>query len=194
MHHGELAVFIVFFGELPRWLPLTLQSMSTNPNVSFVIIGDASPPSVVPKNVHFEQITFNAMQARLSEHIKGFNLSSVNYSFTYKANDIKPLAPDLYPHHAAGYEWWAWADLDVIFGDLLKFLRRAQTRPACCKVPLRVRGPHKGEPKSLSSVNVYKHKVNRLRSNGFEGCLGSLHLSQFAASHRELALASTVSR
>ena len=100
------------------------------------------------------------MQVRLSEHIAGgSNRSAVRYTFHYKANDIKPLAAELYPHLAAGYEWWAWADLDVVFGDLLKFLRQASTRPACCKVPLKLNGPHKGEPKRLSAVNVYTHKV-----------------------------------
>ena len=55
------------------------------------------------------------MQARLGEHSAGGNRSAVRYSFHYKANDIKPLAAELYPHLAAGHEWWAWADLDVVF-------------------------------------------------------------------------------
>ena len=160
-----LVVFIVFFGELPPWLPLTLQSMAANANVSFVVVGDAAAPAVLPPNVHFEQIGFVAMQTRLSEHIAGGNRSAVRYTFHYKANDIKPLAAELYPHLAAGYEWWAWADLDVVFGDLLKFLRQASTRPACCKVPLKLKGPHRGEPKRLSAVNVYTHKVTRTRAS-----------------------------
>ena len=40
-----LVVFIVFFGALPPWLPLTLQSMAANRNVSFVVIGDAPAPA-----------------------------------------------------------------------------------------------------------------------------------------------------
>ena len=54
---GPLVVFIVFFGELPPWLPLTLQSMSANPKVSFVVIGDAAAPQVLPANVRFEAIS-----------------------------------------------------------------------------------------------------------------------------------------
>ena len=33
----------------------------------------------------------------------------------------------------AGHEWWAWADLDVVFGDLLKFVALAEPHPACCR-------------------------------------------------------------
>ena len=34
----ELAVFIVFFGQLPPWLPLTLHSMAANRRVEIKII------------------------------------------------------------------------------------------------------------------------------------------------------------
>ena len=150
-----LVVFTVFFGEMPPWLPLTLRSMELNHNVSFVVIGDAPAPAALPPNVAFETIPWAKMQTRLSMLLTPENASSVRYGHPYKANDIKPLAPTLYPHLAAGYEWWAWADLDVIFGDLLKFMRRAAERPACCKVPLRP----DGQPRSMRAVNVYLHKA-----------------------------------
>jgi len=60
----QLAVFTVFFGQLPPWLPLTLQSMAYNPGVSFIVIGDAAPPALLPPNVHFETVSYPEMQAR----------------------------------------------------------------------------------------------------------------------------------
>ena len=133
-----LVVFIVYFGELPVWLPLTLQSMYVNPRVDFVVIGDAAPPPVLPPNVRFEHIGFSAMQTRLSELVG--NGSSVRYADTFaghynKGNDIKPLAAELYPQHTAGHEWWAWSDLDVVFGDLLSWMDRATRSKyaACCR-------------------------------------------------------------
>ena len=124
-----LVVFTVFFGPLPPWLPLTLHSMAANARVRFVVVGDAAPPSVVPPNVRFVEIGWQALQTRLSE-LTG---RRVAYREHYKANDVKPLLPTLYPELAAGYEWWAWADLDVVFGDLLAFLGRAEAEPACCR-------------------------------------------------------------
>jgi len=151
---APLAVFIVFFGPSPPWMPLTLHSMSLNAQVKFVVIGDAAAPDVVPPNVVFERISYAAMQARLSQLLLPGNTSSVRYNWTYKANDIKPFAPALYPQHVAGYEWWAWADMDMVFGDLLRFMAHAVTRPACCKVQLRA----DGQPQSANKVNVYQHK------------------------------------
>ena len=74
------------------------------------------------------------MQARLSRLLTPGNSSSVRYSFTYKANDIKPFAAHLYPELLGRHAWWAWADLDMLFGDLLKYLNLAFAKPACCKV------------------------------------------------------------
>ena len=151
----QLVVFIVFFGELPPWLPLTLESMSSNAAVDFVVIGDAAAPAAVPSNVRFERIGFDEMQVRLSLLMTPGNRSSVRYNTTYKANDIKPLAAVLYPQLVAGHEWWAWADLDVVFGDLLKYFRKAAADPACCKVPLRP----DGKPHFTRAGNVYLHKT-----------------------------------
>ena len=153
-----LVVLIVFFGELPPWLPITLHSMALNSNVSFVVISDARPPAILPPNVQFETVSWPAMQVRLSLLLTPSNLSTVHYFGHYKANDIKPLAAEMYPQHVRGFEWWAWADLDVLFGDLLKFMRRSFARPACCKVPLRANG----QPRSMRAVNVYLHRLHRL--------------------------------
>ena len=127
---ARLLVMTVYFGPLPPWLPLTLHSMAANLGVDFVVVGDAAPPAVLPPNVRFERITYGDMQQRLA----ALTGRGVRYVNTYKANDIKPLLPALYPDAFVGYEWWGWADLDVVFGDLLKFLNLAFTRPACCKV------------------------------------------------------------
>mmetsp|Transcript_10941 Transcript_10941/g.35942 ORF Transcript_10941/g.35942 Transcript_10941/m.35942 type:complete len:419 (+) Transcript_10941:129-1385(+) len=146
-----LAVLIVYFGPLPPWLPLTLASMAANPTVSFSVVGDAPPPYTgLPPNVRFETVGWVEMQARLG----ALSGRRVSYTRQYKANDIKPFAPALFPRHLAGREWWAWADLDVVFGDLLTFLHAAATKPACCKVPLQPNGL----PESLSKVNVFTHK------------------------------------
>ena len=135
-----LVVFIVYFGPLPTWLPLTLQSMHANAHVDFVIITNAQSPIDVPINVRFEQTSFVAIQRRLSNLVTPGNSSSVAYDDTFaghynKGNDIKPLAAELYPQHTAGHEWWAWSDLDVVFGDLLKWMRLAtdERHAACCR-------------------------------------------------------------
>ena len=125
----KLVVMIVYFGAHPPWLPITLHSMEANERVSFVVVNDQPPPASLPPNVRFETISFGGMHERLSA-ISGQRIS---HSFTYKANDYKPLLPALYPHLVAGHEWWAWADLDVVFGDLLKFVALAEPHPACCR-------------------------------------------------------------
>ena len=124
-----LLIMTVYFGPLPPWLPLTLHSMASNSLVQFVVVTDAPPPAVLPPNVRFFRVTYAEMQQRLAALTGG----RVEYTNTYKANDIKPLLPALYPDAFLGYDWWGWADLDVVFGDLLKFLALAEPHPACCR-------------------------------------------------------------
>ena len=38
--------------------------MAYNPGVSFIVIGDAAPPALLPPNVHFETVSYPEMQAR----------------------------------------------------------------------------------------------------------------------------------
>ena len=124
-----LVVLIVYFGPLPPWLPLTLASMAANPTVSFSVVGDAPPPYTgLPPNVRFETVGWVEMQARLG----ALSGRRVSYTRQYKANDIKPLLPELYPHLLAGRSWWAWSDLDVVYGDLRAHMALALRAPACC--------------------------------------------------------------
>ena len=127
---AHMVVFIVFFGPLPVWWPVTLFSMRLNANVSFVIVSDQrQPTSSLPANVWFEHIAWTDMQVRVSQLVK----RDVRYDKHYKANDLKPLLPELFPQYMTGCDWWAWADMDVIFGDLLKYMTDALEQPACCR-------------------------------------------------------------
>ena len=164
---SPLVVMIVFFGALPPWLPLTLHSMAANERVRFVVVGDAVAPAVLPANVRFEHITYRAMQARLSV----MTGATVAYPNTYKANDIKPLLPALFPRLIEGHAWWAWADLDMVFGDLLRYLRLAELHPACCKgleLPCTKKARHDRRSPCFNSTRPVRL---RLRSHAPTLCL-----------------------
>ena len=130
----RLVVFTLFFGPWPPWLPLTLHSMAANPRVDFVIIGDAARPAVAPRNVRFETISFLDMQKRAAQLLPQSDQHLVDYGDVhYKANDLKPFVAHLFPDRLKGHSWWAWADLDVIFGDLITSMSYAMRFPACCR-------------------------------------------------------------
>eukprot|EP00967_Tisochrysis_lutea_P096666 scaffold141727_cov32-Tisochrysis_lutea.AAC.2 len=140
--------------------------MHLNGKVSFVLIGDAAPPALLPPNVRFKKISYTEVQHRLSELLRvatepagrpaGLDGTRyVRYNTTYKANDIKPLVPALFPQLLEGHDWWAWADLDVVFGNLLKFMDFAVAHPACC----RVAAGTGARSRSTRRVNVFLHRA-----------------------------------
>lgn len=166
MDRNFLAVFILYFGALPPWFSFTLHSMALNPQVSFFVIGDAPPPDILPSNVRFQTLSFSSLQARLSVLLidddhgdRGSSNDTLQYVSTYKANDVKPFMAYLFPDLLRGHTWWAWADIDVIFGDILKFLNLARVYPACCKTTARRHHHnHNEDLPSAKRVNVYYHK------------------------------------
>ena len=121
--------------------------MARNQNVTFVLFSDQTPPASLPNNLRFHKIEWETMQSKVQAFVD--NGQIVHYDRHYKANDIKPIIADMYPQYVEGHEWWAWADIDVIFGDLLRYLNKAQQLPACCL--------QTGERFSVSKANTFFH-------------------------------------
>ena len=122
-----MVVYLVYFGPTPPWLPVSLASMRWNPRITFAFVGDTELPAAPPNVVQF-RMSYAEMQTRLSALVG----ATVRYTEGYKANDIKPFAGALFANFTRGFEWWAWADADVVFGDLERYMRMATSKPACC--------------------------------------------------------------
>ena len=45
-----------------------------------------------------------------------------------KVTDLKPFMAALWPELLAGAAWWAWGDIDVLWGDLPRYLALAPPR------------------------------------------------------------------
>ncbi len=122
----KLALLALWFGPWPPWIHLTLRSIHANNDVAFYMLTDNKPPTAnLPHNLNITTMPYQVLQNKLAK----LTARPVAYNSTYKANDLKPLLPVLLPHAmSAGHEWWGWTDLDVIFGDLLKYLELATAR------------------------------------------------------------------
>lgn len=107
-------VIAAYMGPLPPLLPLWLRSAACNPGLDFLLVSDQTPPSDLPANLQFASRSLVELQHHWSE-VTGIDVALAH---PYKLNDFKPLywtlAPDL-----DRYDYWAYCDLDVIFGDLV---------------------------------------------------------------------------
>lgn len=112
-------IIIVYFGRFPAWMPAYLESCKWNKNFDFLIFSDANfAYANIPKNVTIAPLTleqFNNIYLRSFPNNKPIK-------FHYKLCDLKPIYGILFHEYIKNYPFFWWGDLDVIYGNIEKYL------------------------------------------------------------------------
>lgn len=107
-----------YFGRLPNNFQLWLNSCRYNSAIDFLIFTDDVTNYEVPQNVKIIHMDFRKLQ----------NLVKVKFPFVkhdikpYKLCDYKPTYGYLFSNYIVGYDYWGHCDVDLIYGNLSKFL------------------------------------------------------------------------
>ena len=111
-----ITAVVPYFGKWPPWFPAFLTSCAANPSIRWFFFTDCSPIRNRPENV--TQISFTLEDLnRLATKKLGIDVNKGVYSQV----DLKPTYGLLFDEYLAGSEFWANADIDVIWGDLRHF-------------------------------------------------------------------------
>lgn len=106
-----------YYGIFPDYFPLFLRSCQENSTIDFLIFTD-NQYNELPKNVKFIKSTF--------EDIRNIIQSKFKFKITldqpYKLCDYKPSYGYVFEEYIRKYDFWGYCDLDLIFGDLRKYL------------------------------------------------------------------------
>lgn len=113
----KIVLISCYFGAFPSYFPLFLKSCQENNTIDFLIFTD-NQYNELPKNVGFIKTTF--------EEIGSVIQSKFNFKITldqpYKLCDYKPAYGYIFEKHIQDYDFWGYCDLDLIFGNLRKYL------------------------------------------------------------------------
>lgn len=112
-------IIACYYGKLPDWLELWLLSCKYNPCFDFMLVTDQKVSNTFPANVRLLQLSMEELRRRFSR-ILGF---SAALSDEYKLCDYKPLYGLAFQKELTGFDFWGHCDLDVIWGDLGKFIK-----------------------------------------------------------------------
>lgn len=112
------ALLIPYYGKWPVYFNLYLESCRYNPWIDFVFITDLAPPAQTPDNVKFKSLTLEELRKRVDERL---NIRA-RLNYPYKLCDLRPAYGLLFVDYLKAYDYWGWGDIDVIYGDLKKFL------------------------------------------------------------------------
>ena len=116
----KIAIMGVYFGQMPCYFQLWLQSCQCNNNVDFFVFTDCIIQEVVPRNVRIIPMTLCEMERRASDVLK----LSISLKTPYKCCDYKPLFGLIFNDYIREYDYWGHCDFDMIFGNLESFFEK----------------------------------------------------------------------
>lgn len=118
----SIRFIIPYFGTWPFWMDFFLAGCERNSDINWLFFTDCGIPDNAPKNVHFIEISYISYCALVSERL-GIKFSPPN---PYKLCDIKPALGFIHSDYLIGYDFWAFGDIDVVYGDLRRYFTPAR--------------------------------------------------------------------
>ena len=114
----SIAIVNTFFGPPPAWLPAFFRSCQGNPDVRWLIYADFDVPT--PANVTIRPLTLDEFNERASAAVG--TAITIERSRIRKICDFKPVYGLMFADDLREYDWWAFSDLDVVWGDIRRFV------------------------------------------------------------------------
>jgi len=114
----KICILIPYFGKWPDWINFFLLSCKTNDSFDWQFFTDCGLPDICSDNVIFHQTTINEF-SKLASLRLGIELS---IQHPYKLCDFKPAYGIILKEYLVGYDFWGYGDIDLIYGNLQKFI------------------------------------------------------------------------
>jgi hypothetical protein len=114
----KTALIVVWMGKLPSYFPLWVRSLRVNSAFDFFLFTDQTVETPIPGNLKIVRLSFDDLRKRIDEQLS----LKTRILHPYKLCDFKPAYGEIFRDYLAGYRYWGNCDMDVLFGDLGKFI------------------------------------------------------------------------
>ena len=119
MIKSKCALLICYYGEWPEHFDLWLESVRRNQEFDFIIVSDIPMEQFsIPDNVIIIKESFQQLKQRFQKCFD-FKISLEKY---YKLCDFRSVYGLAFQEELRDYDFWGFCDIDLIFGDLSKFI------------------------------------------------------------------------
>lgn len=118
---NKIAAICCYYGKLPEYFSLWAYSAGNNGFIDFYLITDEKTVEDItglPENVKIKIIPFDSLKARMAA-VFDFK---VKLNGPYKLCDYKFAYGEIFGDIIKGYDFFGWYDIDVILGDLKKYI------------------------------------------------------------------------
>lgn len=118
MKKNTIGILICYFGNLPDYFPLWKKSCELNANFDFIVITDQNIEA--SKNIIVYSMSFEELKEKISNALG----IKTNILTPYKLCDFKCMYGVIFFDILQEYDFWGMCDMDMIFGDLSKFITK----------------------------------------------------------------------
>jgi hypothetical protein len=115
---SKIALVSCYFGKLPNYSKMVFHSAGFNTTIDWLLIGDAAPDFLLPPNVKYYPYRMDEVANRIAKNCG----SPVSINHPIDLTRLKPTYGLAFADLLEDYDWWGHVDLDMIYGDLRKYL------------------------------------------------------------------------
>lgn len=116
--NNKIVVVIPYFGHWPEWINLYIESCKFNHDIDWLFYTNCPLPENHSDNIKYIQISFSEYKHLVSKEL-GITFNPNN---AYKLCDLKPALGYIHRDEIREYDFFCFGDIDVIYGDLRRFL------------------------------------------------------------------------
>src|ERR1700691_3300385 len=114
----RIALIIPYFGVLPTYFPYFAESVRHVSSIDVLLFTDAQIEIAIPSNITVYPFTLSDFN-RLASRALGMRVA---VKAPFKLCDFRPAYAVIFREFILDREFWAFGDIDVVYGDLTRFL------------------------------------------------------------------------
>ena len=116
----SIAIIACFIGRVHSYFNLWLKSAAANPDIDFYLVGKMNLEDYdLPPNCYVKPFTLEELENEIRIKLKEPNAV---IGIPYKTGDYRPMFGEVFQDWLKNYDIWGYCDIDVVFGNLRKFL------------------------------------------------------------------------
>jgi hypothetical protein len=121
MNSNKIIKIVPYFGKLPNFWPIYLKSLEKqSQHLDLLFVTDiVLKQEDLPANVKVLKCSMDEYFETIEQKIN----VKMEHRNPYKTCDLKPMLGFLFSEHIKSYAYWAFGDIDLIYGNLHRYIR-----------------------------------------------------------------------
>ena len=116
----RIALLVAYFGKMPAFYKAWELSAMANDTIDFYVFTDDVAVKE-HKNIFVKRMTFQNFRSLIQEKIE----FEISLNTPYKLCDYRPSYGYVFCDLLKEYDWWGYCDIDMVLGDIRKFLNES---------------------------------------------------------------------